>query len=143
MSVARWLIIAGMVLGILVGAMIGLGALFLAQDRAREAQAFPGCFQRAAFDAFVQGLPAPRGGEDLFEPVTVPNLIGACKIGSAYAVDGGYIFYAGEYETLLGFDDVGWGYFPGGFGTGLGNGAWEGPRFRMLDGPWYTWSASW
>jgi hypothetical protein len=98
------------------------------------------CFDRAAFDEVVAKLPPPPTEPDAFERVDVPDKIGSCGVLSSYGVKGGYIFYA---EDSPGFDDSGWGYFPDGPDSDLGNGSWEGPQFEQIEGPWYRWTASW
>jgi hypothetical protein len=145
MSIARRLGIIGLCAGVTLALCIGSAAVWAAYERNEGAHSFPACFQRAAFDTVVQGLPAPRSELSLYERIEVPHEIGPCPILVAYAVSGGYIFYADgdSGRSLMGFDDYGWGYFPASPGDDLGNGSWEGPSFKALDGPWYTWSASW
>lgn len=100
----------------------------------------PGCFNPAAFEEVVAKLPPPPTDRDAYDPVDGPDKIGSCRILGSYGVQGGYIFYDGESR---GFDDSGWGYFPNGPNGDLGNGSWEGPQFEQIEGPWYTWTASW
>ncbi|MGH7511095.1 MAG: hypothetical protein ACREMZ_16760 [Gemmatimonadales bacterium] len=97
-------------------------------------------FDRAAFDQVVAELPPPSGAV-YWRAVDVPAKVCGCEVTGAYAVKGGYIFYAGY--GLPTFDDTGFGYFPEGPTADLENGSFEVPEFEHLEGPWYSWSASW
>jgi hypothetical protein len=135
MRIARW----WWIIGAAAAAVVAVSVLLVVLPQAIRSLR-TGCFDRTAFDQVVAKLPPPPTDRDAFDWVDAPDKIGSCRILSAYGVNGGYIFYDKE---MRGFDDFGWGYFPAGPNDDLGNGSWEGPRFEQIEGPWYTWTASW
>jgi len=136
----RWIIGAAAVAAVVAVSVLVVVLLQAIRSDPGEARVRAGCFDRTAFDQVVAKLPPPPTDVDAFDPVDAPDNIGSCRILEAYGVNGGYIFYDNE---MRGFDDFGWGYFPAGPNDDLGNGSWEGPRFEQIEGPWYTWTASW
>ncbi|MER7280166.1 hypothetical protein ABT369_37585 [Dactylosporangium sp. NPDC000244] len=134
MRVARWSWIVGIAA---VDGLVVAAVLLVVQPLPRSKGT--GCFDRAAFDQVVARLPPPPTNQDAFDRVDAPDKIGSCRINESVGVQDGYIFYSDS----MGFDDSGWGYFPTGPNDDLGNGSWESPQFKQIDGPWYTWTASW
>jgi len=89
---------------------------------------------RGAFDAVATQLQANP-------EATTPERIGLYSVGQPQRVPGGWIIYEASGNGFI--DDAGFAYLPAGPTSDLGNGAWEGPQFRPLGGPWYSWTASW
>ena len=93
---------------------------------------------RPAFDHAVRTLQDPGGGGYYF---VGSRRIGSYTIDSARRVHGGVIFdeHNGDF-----FDNAGFAYLPDGPTPGLANDYdFEAPVWNHLQGPWYSWIATW
>jgi hypothetical protein len=95
---------------------------------------------RGAFEDVAESAIAPAGGSSSWAEVNVPERIGLYDVVSAVRVPQGVIFWEATGNFM---DDAGFAYLPDGPAEVEANGSFESPRFHHLDGPWYTWTASW
>jgi hypothetical protein len=95
---------------------------------------------RTAFDEVAAVIPAAHGTNDFIAVPWTERDVGSYTITGVYRIGAGVIFY----ERHGGFlDDAGFAHRPHGPDGIEGNGRWEHPQFRHLEGPWYAWTASW
>lgn len=92
-----------------------------------------------AFARVVEQVGAPATPME-HRDIDAPRRIGAYRILAVHRVGDAVIFH--EPTGLL-FDDTGFAYLPDGPFPELESVAFERPRFRHIEGPWYTWTASW
>jgi hypothetical protein len=94
-----------------------------------------------SFEAVVATAGPPPASESGPFPARCPKRVGLYGIRECVTFPAGYLFY----DTTGAFlDDAGIAYLPRGVpDVDISPGAFESPEFNHLQGPWYTFVASW